>query len=330
MPGNRSGYKIAWNCIPNFYRKKVSCPYEVKIPVEEREGFYYLRGMQSITSILLVTKSHHRLAEEAASEIGQWLESCGVSCTTLTADCPQETLLTAARSVQSAIVLGGDGTFVGVSRKLTGLGIPLLGINFGQVGFLAELSCDNWKPALEKLLAGELRVCSRSVLIWSLIHAGRTIRKGHAANDVVVGRGAVARILPVQVSVDGEDLGCVRSDGIIVSTPLGTSAYALSAHGALVHPDVQTLALTPISPFFRSFPPMLLPKTSLVSLKTGSPDGFLTIDGQEGFPLAEDSIIRVRSMDAGLQLVSACESSYYQRLCERGFINTRSLSVERA
>ncbi len=286
--------------------------------------------MQSITSILLITKSRHRLAENVASQIGQWLDSCGVSCITLSADCSQETLLTAARSAQTAIILGGDGTFVGVARKLTGLGIPLLGINFGQVGFLAELSCDNWKPALEKLLVGALQVCPRSVLIWSVIHEGKAIRKGHAANDVVVGRGAVARILPVQVSVDGEDLGCVRSDGIIVSTPLGTSAYALSAHGALVHPDVQALALTPISPFFRSFPPMLLPRTSLVSLKTGSSDGFLTVDGQEGFPLADGDIIRIRSMDAGLQLVSSCESSYYQRLCERGFINTRSLPAEKA
>lgn len=286
--------------------------------------------MQSITSVLLVTKSRHRFAEHTAAQIGQWLESCGVSCATLAADCPQETLLATAHTVQAAIILGGDGTFVGVARKLTGLGIPLLGINFGQVGFLAEVSCDNWKPTLQKLLAGELTVTPRSVLIWSVIHEGKTIRKGHAANDIVVGRGAVARILPIQVSVDGEDLGRVRSDGIIVSTPLGTSAYALSAHGALVHPEVQAMALTPISPFFRSFPPMLLPRTSLVSLKTDSPDGFLTIDGQEGFPVAEGDIIRVRSMDAGLQLIASGGSSYYQRLCERGFINTRTLPVEKA
>lgn len=286
--------------------------------------------MQSVTSILLVTKSRNRLAEDAAAEIGQWLESRGVSRTTLSADCRQEKLLAAARSAQAAVILGGDGTFVGISRKLTGLGVPLLGINFGQVGFLAELAYANWKPVLEKLLAGELRICPRSVLVWSVIHEGRTIRKGHAANDVVVGRGAVARILPVQVSVNNEDLGCIRSDGIIVSTPLGTSAYALSAHGSLVHPDVQALALTPISPFFRSFPPMILPMTSLVSLKTGSPDAFLTIDGQEGFPLADGDVVRVRNMDAGLQLVSTCESSYYQRLCERGFISTRDLPAEKA
>ena len=118
-----------------------------------------------------------------------------------------------------------------MGRKLAGLDIPLLGINFGQVGFLTELSAVGWEPALERLLAGKMITRTCLLLAWELLRDGTPIASGHAANDVVVGRGAIARVLPVHVFVDGEDMGVVRSDGVIVSTPLGSSAYALSAHG---------------------------------------------------------------------------------------------------
>lgn len=278
--------------------------------------------MHTVTSILLVTKSRNPPAEDTAAAIEHWLTARGLSCITLSADCPQEELFTAAQGVQLCVILGGDGTFVGISRRLVGLKLPLLGINFGQVGFLADLTRFNWKDGFKKLLAGAFRICPRSVLVWSLIRMGQTIRDGYAANDIVVSRGAVARIIPVRVSVDNGDLGQVRADGVIVSTPLGTSAYALSAHGALVHPDVPALALTPVSPFYRSFPPMILPANSCIKLKTESHDAFLTIDGQEGIALAKEDSVHVQTLDAGLRLVSTNGSSYYQRLRERGFIGT--------
>ena len=154
-------------------------------------------------------------------------------------------------------------------------------------------------------------------------------RQGHAANDVVVGRGAIARVLPVHVFVDGEDMGVVRSDGVIVSTPLGSSAYALSAHGPLVHPKVQALTLTPISPFFKSFPPIVLPADSRIRLETdaAAPDAFLTLDGQEGIPLCGGDVIRVQSLDAGLRVLSCSSGTYFQRLRERGFIQTGGMSA---
>ena len=162
-----------------------------------------------------------------------------MACSALPADCPSEKLVGRARTSDAILILGGDGTFVGVGRKLAGLDIPLLGINFGQVGFLTELSAVGWEPALERLLAGKMITRTCLLLAWELLRGGTPIASGHAANDVVVGRGAIARVLPVHVFVDGEDMGVVRSDGVIVSTPLGSSAYALSAHGPLVHPKVQ-------------------------------------------------------------------------------------------
>ena len=117
-------------------------------------------------------------------------------------------------------------------------------------------------------------------------------------------------------------MGLVRSDGVIVSTPLGSSGYALSAHGPLVHPDVRALTLTPISPFFKSFPPMTLPVEARIRLETAAPDGSLTVDGQEGLPLCAGDVVRVRSLEAGLRVLSRTTGTYYRRLRERGFIQT--------
>ena len=179
------------------------------------------------------------------------------------------------------------------------------------------------------LLAGKMITRTCLLLAWELLRGGTPIASGHAANDVVVGRGAIARVLPVHVSVDGEDMGVVRSDGVIVSTPLGSSAYALSAHGPLVHPKVQALTLTPISPFFKSFPPIVLPADSRIRLETddAAPDAFLTVDGQEGIPLCGGDVIRVQSLDAGLRVLSCSSGTYFQRLRERGFIQTGGTSA---
>lgn len=287
--------------------------------------------MQSVTSILLVTKAGHADAESTALAVSRWLEARGVAASTLSAACPPEELAAGARGVDAVLVLGGDGTFVGVGRKLALVDVPLLGINFGQVGFLTELPAARWQPALERLLAGRMIERTCLVLNWDVRREGRSVASGHAANDVVAGRGALARVLPVHVAVDGEDMGLVRADGVIVSTPLGSSAYALSAHGPLVHPGVRALTLTPISPFFKSFPPIVLPSDCriLLTVGQGAQDAFLTVDGQEGMPLCGGDEVRVSSEGPGLRVLSDTSGAYYQRLRERGFIQTDEACAER-
>ncbi len=285
--------------------------------------------MHSVTSILLVTKARHAAAEATAAAVGQWLGAHGVACSALPADCPSDELVAKARASGAVLILGGDGTFIGVGRKLAGLDIPLLGINFGQIGFLTELPAVGWEPALERLLDGKMITRTCVLLRWELLRGETPVASGHAANDVVVGRGAIARVLPVHVFVDGEDMGVVRSDGVIVSTPLGSSAYSLSAQGPLVHPDVQALTLTPISPFFKSFPPVVLPADSRIRLETdaAAPEAFLTVDGQEGIPLCGGDVVRVESLDTGLRVLSCSSGTYFQRLRERGFIQTGGTSA---
>lgn len=297
-------------------------------------------------SFLLVVKAGHAGALALARIMRSWLETRRASAAILAADAPAETLRAAAAGRSAVIVLGGDGTVVGVCRRLAGLGSaapPYMGVNFGQVGFLAEVPPDGWEAWLERLLAGTLCARPRLCLAWEARgHAGVN---GLAVNDVVVGRGSLARVLPVRVVVedpDGEehDLGWVRSDGMVISTPQGTSAYALSAHGALLHPDVRGLAVTPVSPFFKSFPAMVLPPERGVRLETAprapfpaenagrdeegplAVDAFLTVDGQEGFALAPGDAVTVRCLDAGLSQMTLPHDSYFGRLGERGFLRT--------
>ena len=131
--------------------------------------------MHSVTSILLVTKARHAAAEATAAAVSQWLGAHGVACSALPADCPSEKLVGRARTSDAILILGGDGTFVGVGRKLAGLDIPLLGINFGQVGFLTELSAVGWEPALERLLAGKMITRTCLLLAWELLRDGTPI-----------------------------------------------------------------------------------------------------------------------------------------------------------
>lgn len=316
--------------------------------------------MQTPTSLLLVVKAGHIGAAAAAETMLSWFEARGVSAAVIPADAAPEALRRSARGRDAVIVLGGDGTVVGVCRKLAdeeNAAPPYLGVNFGQVGFLAEVPPDAWEPWFKRLLAGELAVRSRILLAWTARRGGRTCGEGFAVNDVVVGRGSLARVLPVRVVIEepcrlaaGEDrdpghetghvlsrdqahaaghadhdLGWIRSDGILVSTPQGTSAYALSAHGPLLHPDVRGLTLTPISPFFKSFPPMVLPPDCRIRLETAAQpatEAFLTVDGQEGMALAGGDMVIVRGAGIRLLQFTPPADSYFGRLRERGFIQT--------
>ena len=209
--------------------------------------------MHSVTSILLVTKARHAAAEATAAAVSQWLEAHGVACSALPADCPSEKLVGRARTSDAILILGGDGTFVGVGRKLAGLDIPLLGINFGQVGFLTELSAVGWEPALERLLAGKMITRTCLLLAWELLRGGTPIASGHAANDVVVGRGAIARVLPVHVFVDGEDMGVVRSDGVgpLFQTPAEAAREA-------VENDVHVVGVSSLAAGHKTLVPQII------------------------------------------------------------------------
>ena len=161
-----------------------------------------------------------------------------------------------------AIVMGGDGTMLGIARQLAKYDIPLIGINLGRLGFITDIPVDRMLPALAEILQGKATSEKRTLLEGRVMRAGEMIYCGVAVNDVVVARGSGAGMAELRVAVDGQFMYNQRSDGLIVSTPTGSTAYALSAGGPLLHPSLQGIVLVPIAPHALSNRPIAVPDTS--------------------------------------------------------------------
>jgi NAD+ kinase len=170
-------------------------------------------------------------------------------------------------SFQLVIVLGGDGTLIGVARRMHRLGIPLLGINLGRVGFLTHHSPDDWRQGVADILAGKYKVSSRMALDFRVLRSGRYVHSGTVINDLVMGRGSLARLVRLSVLYQGGDVAELRSDGLIVSTPFGSTAYCVSAGGPLVHPDLSAYCITAICPFLNRFSPLVLPTEHRLAIR---------------------------------------------------------------
>ncbi|SFD38146.1 NAD kinase [Massilia yuzhufengensis] len=161
-----------------------------------------------------------------------------------------------------AIVMGGDGTMLGIARQLAQYHIPLIGINSGRLGFITDIPIDRMVPALGEILQGQARAEERTLLEARVVRDGQQIFCAVAFNDVVVARGAGAGMVELKLTVDGEFMYNQRADGLIVSTPTGSTAYALSAGGPLLHPRVQGIVLVPIAPHALSNRPIVVPESS--------------------------------------------------------------------
>lgn len=227
-------------------------------------------------------------------------------------------------SFQLVIVLGGDGTLIGVARRMHTLGIPLLGINLGRVGFLTHFSPQNWREGLAEILAGNYRVASRMALDFRVQRSGRYIHSGTVINDLVMGRGSLARLVCLTVLYEGAEIATLRSDGLIVSTPFGSTAYCVSAGGPLVHPDLSAYCLTAICPFLTRFSPLVLPTEHTLGIRVEEGgDVKLTEDGQKGFSLSAGDTVEIVRSKNGFLMVSEPSSRYFQKLKNTGFMAGR-------
>ena len=185
------------------------------------------------------------------------------------------------------IVLGGDGTLLSVARLIGDLGVPILGVNLGGLGFLTAITLEELYPALDALFAGRMLVEERMLLSAEVLRHGERLTEYVAMNDVVITKSAMSRIINLAVSVDGEYATGYRADGLIISTPTGSTAYCLSAGGPIVYPTMDALVLTPICSHTLTNRPVVLPADQRleVTLLTENQDVMLTVDGQVGFDL---------------------------------------------
>lgn len=214
-----------------------------------------------------------------------------------------------------AVVLGGDGTMLHIARSLASSDVPLIGINGGHLGFLTDLSLDNMLEKLEKILAGEFYLEERILLKATVIRQGEKVFKALAFNDVVIDKGAISRLIDFNIFINQQFAYNQRSDGLILSTPTGSTAYALSAGGPIVHPSLSAIILAPICPHTLTNRPLVVHSNSLVEIEMlHCADGRVHIDGHCHYDLIPHDRIRIEKFRNGIILLHPHDHDYYDTL----------------
>jgi NAD+ kinase len=266
--------------------------------------------MQPINTVGIVSKPGSAAAVAVVPQLLEWLAKQGIAVRM-----DEHTARYAGRSdgmtreqlpdgTQLVIVLGGDGTLLAAARALGGRDIPIFAVNLGALGFLTAITVDEIYPELERALRNEHRIAARRMLHCELRRDGKTVAQYDALNDVVLTKASLARMIDLETHVDAHFVATYKADGLIVSTPTGSTAYSLSAGGPIIFPAVDALCITPICPHALTARPVLVPGSSNIKLINLSDDStFLTIDGQIGEPLLHRDTVLCRASAKSVKLI---------------------------
>ncbi len=219
-------------------------------------------------------------------------------------------------ATEMLVVLGGDGTLLSVARLIKGREVPLLGVNLGGLGFLTEVAIEEMFPVLEQVLKGNCRIDRRMMLKAQILRGGACITEESLLNDVVINRSALARILTLEVRVNGNYLTTFQADGLILSTPTGSTAYSLAAGGPIIYPSLSSILLSPICPHTLTNRPIILPveSTVTVTLRSEQSDAYVTLDGQIGLPFLENDVARIEKSGYTVPMVKSPFKDYFEVL----------------
>jgi NAD+ kinase len=260
-------------------------------------------------------------AEEKADELENWLKSkefdvlrkegipSGLKLV-------GKTISTAPPDLLCIFVLGGDGTFLSAVRWIGDQSIPILGVKFGEVGFLAEIAEDKLFAVAEKIINKEFEITPRMRLQVELQRGKEVFVQETVLNDVVINKGALARLAHIRTYINGQYLTTYKADGLIVATPTGSTAYSLAAGGPILHPGVPAIIMTPISPFTLTNRPLIIPDSACITirLEEKSEDIMLTFDGQAGLEIDEVDTIIVRKGKYPLNMIIMPDQEYFDVL----------------
>jgi NAD+ kinase len=220
--------------------------------------------------------------------------------------------------VDLVIVLGGDGTLLSVARTLAPHNVPIIGVNLGRLGFLTDIAIDELETTLHTMLEGSYTYDDRTLLNATVVRKRRKVFNTLALNDVVVSRGAMGSMIEFEVYIDGQFAYNLRSDGLIIATPTGSTAYSLSSGGPILHPSVPALGLVPISPHTLSNRPIVIPSKSLVEIVLiRGPNARVNFDVQSYFDLEPDDKVVVKAHDEPIRLLHPHGYDYYAMLREK-------------
>jgi len=216
-------------------------------------------------------------------------------------------------------VLGGDGTMIGAARMVGDAGTPVLGVNFGTLGYLAEFTVEDMNAALESVLAGDYTLDRRLMLSATVGRGPEQLMHDRVLNDVVISKSALARIIEIETYLNKQFVNSFRADGLIVSTPTGSTAYNLSAGGPVIFPSMNAVVITPICPFTLSNRPIVVPDDAEIELllKTDKEDVTLTLDGQVGFPLEVADHVKIRKSRTTFNLIQPSNRNYFDVLRDK-------------
>ena len=288
--------------------------------------------MGHIQRVGLIAKHHLDAAAGVLAELAGWLEARDVRAvfeveTAALVGLPPGRPTFSRDDLPNAcdlvLVLGGDGTFIGMAGRIarSGADVPILGVNFGSLGFLTEVTLDELYESLEAVLEGHAHLETRMMLRARTRRQGKALDDRFVLNDVVITKGALSRIIDLSVAIGGHPVMRVRADGLIVATPTGSSAYNLAAGGPVVHPEVDAILLTPIAPHMLTNRPVVVPGASDVRvepLMDGTNDEvYVTFDGQSGHALQASDVIEIRRADRPLRLVRAGKRTYFELLRQK-------------
>lgn len=287
--------------------------------------------MSSITRIGIVLKPHQPEALKTICELVEWLAERGIKVVggpelereriEHQTGCPVDEVTqdNLAANVDLILVLGGDGTMIATARMVGDQEIPVIGVNYGGLGYLAEFRIEELYAGLEAVLSGNYRLDKRVMLEVELRRDDTVVTSNRVLNDVVINKSALARIIEIEASFNRQFVNSFRADGLIVSTPTGSTAYNLSAGGPVIFPSMNAVVITPICPFTLSNRPIVVPDDGEIELqlKTDQEEVALTLDGQVGFPLKVDDRIMIRKSRTTFNLIQPSSRNYFDVLRDK-------------
>ena len=282
---------------------------------------------QEIKCVGVVVKPNHKEAWATAGELSDWLEKRRINLISKPRD-DSEKSLAKARGVETVetkefqskadliVVLGGDGTMISTARLIGNREVLVLGINYGSLGYLTEFRIEEMFSALEAILKGDYALDRRVMLEIEHFRDGEVLESGRVLNDLVINKAALARIIEIEVELDDLFVNSFRADGLIVSTPTGSTAYNLSAGGPIVYPSMNAVVLTPICPFTLTNRPIVVPDTARIKLqlKNENEGVVITLDGQIGYQMKTGDSVSIRKSATNFNLVQPPNRNYFDVL----------------
>ena len=272
-----------------------------------------------ITSVGIVVKPDHPEARATAGELSAWLQAKGIGQAGEVIEAGTPKAENATLNADLIVVLGGDGTMISTARLIGGGDVLVLGINYGSLGYLTDFRIEEMFPALESIIAGEYEIDRRVMLEAELWRDDKQIATGRVLNDVVMNKAALARIIEIDVHLNGLFVNSFRADGLIVSTPTGSTAYNLSAGGPIIYPSMNAVVFTPICPFTLTNRPIVIPDAATIELKLKDENEgvILTFDGQTGHTMLANDRVVIRKSEPTFNLVHPSNRNYFDVLRDK-------------